>query len=253
MATLNSISKLLVLTPFLVFINGCGGAISSAAQDTLAVIDVADKLKSVATETPEVSEMPETPEIPEYPEIPETPEPQEVPDLSGIPEQFEPDEDIPVTANRPIVRKSSKIIHLNLHAAGSLNLDSNGRSLALMTKIYKLKRREAFQQAPYDTFMDSQREREALGADIVEVKEVTLIPSQIYSTKENISRDTEFIGIVGLFRAPVKGHWRATFPVKQAIHSGITVGMLGCMLAVGKGQTVQPDNQEIASYVRCQQ
>lgn len=153
----------------------------------------------------------------------------------------------------PDIQKPARTIQINLHAGERLNVDANGRSLALIARIYKLKQNTAFQQTSYDTFLNPQKEKEVLGADLLEVKEVTLIPGQRYSVEEKVSREAYFIGVVALFRSPANQAWRATFSTSGVEKTGITVGLHGCALSIGIGKTSDATIQKTASLssVRC--
>ena len=141
-------------------------------------------------------------------------------------------------ASLPDSQKPPRHVALKLHAGGNLNADANGRPLAVVTRIYKLKQNTAFQQAPYDLFLNPQKEKEVLGADLLEVKEVTLIPGQRYETTEKVSKEAEYIGVVTLFHSPAPHRWRLAFRADQAEKSGITLGVHGCALSVGFGTVV---------------
>jgi type VI secretion system protein VasD len=149
--------------------------------------------------------------------------------------------DVPAIPELPDAQKPARTVQLNLHAADNLNTDPAGRPLALVARVYKLKQNAAFQQAPYDTFLNPQKEKELLGADLVEVKEVTLVPGQRYHADEKVSREAYFVGVVALFRAPVAQRWRATFPAADAEKTGITLGLHACALSVGTGALTTED------------
>ncbi|MES2048574.1 MAG: type VI secretion system lipoprotein TssJ [Pseudomonadota bacterium] len=153
----------------------------------------------------------------------------------------------------PDIQKPARKIPINLHAGENLNVDENGRPLALIARIYKLKQNTAFQQSGYDTFLNPQKEKEVLGADLLEVKEVTLIPGQHYQVEEKVSGETYFIGIVALFRSPASQRWRATFATSEVEKTGITVGLHACALSIGIGKTSDATMQKTAalSSVRC--
>ena len=146
----------------------------------------------------------------------------------------------------PDAQKPPRNVSIRLHAAQRLNTDADGRPLALVARIYKLRQSAAFEQAPYDSFLDTQREKAALGADLMEVKEVLLVPGQRYEIQEKVSKEAYFIGIVALFRAPAAQRWRATFAAADAERGGITVGLHACALSVGGGAMAA------LSSVRCQ-
>lgn len=132
----------------------------------------------------------------------------------------------------PDAQKPPRNVSIRLHAAQRLNTDAAGRPLALVARIYKLRQSAAFEQAPYDSFLDAQREKAALGADLMEVKEVLLVPGQRYEVQEKVSKEAYFIGVVALFRAPAAQRWRATFAAADAERGGITVGLHACALSV---------------------
>ena len=145
----------------------------------------------------------------------------------------------------PEAQQPPRSIQIRLHAGSRLNADPQGRPLALVARIYKLRQSAAFEQAPYDSFLDAQREKAALGADLMEVKEVLLVPGQRYEVQEKVSKEAYFIGVVALFRAPAAQRWRATFAAADAERGGITVGLHACALSVGGGVAAQ-------SAPRCQ-
>eukprot|EP01133_Synstelium_polycarpum_P028134 gene28134-34070_t len=148
----------------------------------------------------------------------------------------------------PEAQQPPRLVSIRLHAAQRLNTDAAGRPLALVARIYKLRQSAAFEQARYDSFLDARREQAALGADLVEVKEVLLVPGQRYEVQEKVSKAAYFIGVVALFRAPAAQHWRATFAAAEAERAGITVGLHACALSVGGAQGAMAP----LSALRCQ-
>jgi type VI secretion system protein VasD len=153
----------------------------------------------------------------------------------------------------PDIQKPPRTIQINLHAGQNLNVDESGRSLALIARVYKLKQNTSFQQASYDTFLNPQKEKEALGADLIEVKEITLIPGQRYQANEKVSGEAYFIGVVALFRSPASQRWRVSFPTSEVEKTGITVGLHACALSVGVGKISEVAGQKPATLasVRC--
>ncbi len=141
-------------------------------------------------------------------------------------------------------------VALRLHAAKRLNVDARGQSLALLVRVYKLRQRTAFEQAPYAAFLSPQAERESLGADLVEVKELTLVPGQQLELNEKLPREAGWLGVVALFHAPQMQGWRLAVAAPEAERAGVTVGLHACaMNASGAvaGGAVKP-----LSLVRCQ-
>ena len=162
--------------------------------------------------------------------------------------------ELPAIPELPDIQKPPRTIQINLHAGENLNVNENGRPLALITKVYKLRQNSSFQQTSYETFLSPQKEKEALGADLLEVKEITLIPGQRYQVEEKVSREAYFIGVVALFRSPAGQRWRASFATSEIEKTGITVGLHACALSVGVGKASEATAQKTASLssVRCQ-
>ncbi|HEY4317377.1 MAG TPA: type VI secretion system lipoprotein TssJ [Herbaspirillum sp.] len=141
----------------------------------------------------------------------------------------------PSTSEVPDAMKQPRTVSIKLHASALLNVDQQGRPLALVAKIYKLRQNAAFQQASYDSFLTPEKEKALLGTDLLEVKEVTLIPGQRYEISEKVSYEAAFIGVVALFRHPAGTRWRVVFPADKAEKKGMLVGAFACSLTVGEG------------------
>ena len=141
---------------------------------------------------------------------------------------------------------------VHLHAATRLNVDARGQPLALLVRIYKLRQRGAFEQAPFAAFLSPQAEREALGADLVDVREVTLVPGQHLDVNDRLARDTPWLGVVALFHAPAEHGWRAVFSAEEVEQAGLTVGLHACALTVGTGAAPAGDGIKPLSLVHCQ-
>lgn len=130
---------------------------------------------------------------------------------------------------------AARTVAIRVHAASRLNTDNRGQPLALLVRIYKLRQSAAFEQAAFETFMNAESERAVLGTDLLEVKEVVLVPGQRYDVLEKVAPEVGYIGVVGLFRSPAPQRWRLAFASAAAQKSGITVGAHGCALAAGAG------------------
>ncbi len=125
-----------------------------------------------------------------------------------------------------------------LHASSSLNVTQSGQALALVTRIYRLRQPDSFLQAQMDVFGDPARERQALGDDLVAVREVQLLPNQHHEATDKVPRDVPYIGIVALYRHPAAGRWRYAFKAADAELGGISVGAHACALSIQKGEPV---------------
>lgn len=149
-------------------------------------------------------------------------------------------------------QKPARTVSVRLHAAAKLNTDARGRSLALVARVYKLRQSAAFESAPYAAFLSPQAEQAAFGADLVEVKEITLVPGQKYEVQEKVSREAGYIGIVALFNKPAPQRWRLAYSAAEAEPAGVTVGLYACSLASGAGAKAHPPKLALPEGVRCQ-
>jgi len=138
-------------------------------------------------------------------------------------------------------------VALRLHAAQRLNLDARGRPLALLVRVYKLRQRTAFDQAPYSAFLSPQAEREALGADLLEVRELTLVPGQQLELSEKLAREAGWLGVVALFHSPQPQGWRLAFAAPEAERGGVTIGLHACAMRANAAGVARP-----SQLVRCQ-
>ena len=145
----------------------------------------------------------------------------------------------------PETQQPPRNVAVRLHAAKRLNLDTRGQSLALLVRVYKLRQRTAFEQAPYAAFLSPQSEREALGADLLEVRELTLVPGQQVELSEKLSREAGWLGVVALFHSPPAKGWRLSFAAAEAEKAGVTIGLHACAMSTGASATP-------LSLVRCQ-
>jgi len=138
----------------------------------------------------------------------------------------------------PDIQKPPRDVTMRLHAGANLNAGAGKQPYALAVRIYKLRQPAAFQRMPFDSFLSQHNEREQLGSDLLEVKEVTLIPGQHYEVVEKVTREAYYIGVVALFRNPAESRWRVMAPTTDAEKSGITIGLHAC--AIGNGEALAP-------------
>lgn len=142
----------------------------------------------------------------------------------------------------PDSQKPPRNVSIKLHASANLNAGNTLRPAALIAKIYKLKQNASFQRATYDTFLSSQKEKEVLGTDLLDVREVTLIPGQRYEVPEKVTKEAGFIGIVFLFQNPAAQRWKVSFQAEQAEKSGITLGVHACGFTLGAGAPIEGED-----------
>lgn len=152
----------------------------------------------------------------------------------------------------PDAQKPARTVAVRLNADARLNTDARGRPLALVARIYKLRQAAAFEAAPYAAFLSPQDEQAAFGPDLLEVKEVTLVPGQHYEVAEKVSREAGFIGVVALFHRPAPQRWRLAYAAPEAEASGMTVGLSGCALRAAGGAPARGPLAALPAPARCQ-
>lgn len=149
----------------------------------------------------------------------------------------------------PEAQLGPRNVTLRLHAGKRLNLDTRGQPLALLVRVYKLRQRTAFEQAPYAAFLSPQRERETLGADLLEVRELTLVPGQQLELNEKLAREAGWLGVVALFHSPQPQGWRLAVAAPEAERAGVTIGLHACAMSADAAGT---GASKPSSLVRCQ-
>lgn len=143
----------------------------------------------------------------------------------------------PAPPELPESAKPPRQVVFRLHASSSLNLDAaSGQPLALVTRIYKLRSPNAFLGAPYEVFGQPAVEKDRLGADLIEVREVQLVPGQRIEGLEKVAREAGYVGIVALFHDPSPQRWRYAFSTEALEQSGLSVGAHACALTVSQGE-----------------
>jgi type VI secretion system protein VasD len=154
----------------------------------------------------------------------------------------------------PLSVPTPKKVSLRLHAGDVLNTDSSGRSLAVVTRIYKLRDSTAFLQAPYDAFQpDAGTKDLPFAQDVVESRELVLTPGARHEVVETIPIDAKFVAVVAMFRSPASARWRFVFETNAAATTGITLGVHGCALSVAQGEPVSATAESLRlAGVRCQ-
>lgn len=140
---------------------------------------------------------------------------------------------------KPEQAPQPRMLPLRLNASYSLNADAAGRGLSVVTKIYKLKDANSFLQTSYETFVTGDKDKGALGGDLIEVEEVLLVPGQHYASVERLPPEAAFLGVVVLFREPSPQHWRLAIRETDIPKSGITFGVQACAVKLIEGGSVE--------------
>jgi type VI secretion system protein VasD len=156
--------------------------------------------------------------------------------------------ELPQTPELPESAKPARNLKLRLAASNSLNVDSAGRSLSLVVRVYKLRSPAAFLNAPYETFGNSVSEKTALADELIESREVVLLPGQKQDINERWAREATHIGVVALFRAPAPQRWRYAFELEAPQSGdGLVLGAHACTLSVASGTPVGATAMKLSS------
>jgi type VI secretion system protein VasD len=107
----------------------------------------------------------------------------------------------------PAACTSPEALGIRLVASPRLNPGERGEPLATVVRIYQLKGTEKLVGASFDDMLD--RDKDSLGADFVEVQEVTLSPGESQPRVITRAADVGYVAAVALFRRPTGATWRA--------------------------------------------
>lgn len=133
------------------------------------------------------------------------------------------------------VQPARRNVVLHLNAAPRLNVERHGQSLALVVRIYILRQRTAFDAAPYAAFLAPDAERTALGADMLDVREMTLVPGQRAESLQALPPDAAYVGVVALFHSPLARAWRLSVAAPDAERNGLALELGACAIHLTVG------------------
>jgi len=113
------------------------------------------------------------------------------------------------SAPKPIAVKAS------LEAQKTVNPDLRGRPSPVVVRVYALKSLAAFNGA--DFFSLFEKDKEVLGADLLDREELQLVPGQQRDLQKAFPPETRHIAVIAAFRDLERSQWRATadIPPKQ--------------------------------------
>lgn len=150
--------------------------------------------------------------------------------------------------------KISQDYSVKVFAGEQLNLTANGKPLSLVVKFYVLRGNNKLSALTAGQIYSPEMEKEALGEELVSVKEMVLLPGKAYDVTLKVPGDATTIGVVGMFRAPFQGRWKLAFDTKLALDSGITIGAHACAFNASKGALVPeitPESYRSMVGVQC--
>lgn len=145
-------------------------------------------------------------------------------------------------------------VTLQVYAANNLNADRDGNGLSAVMRIYKLKDATAFNQASVDVLGDTERAKQFLGADLIEVKEHLLLPGQRYQFQEKVDAKNGYLGLAIQFRNPHPQRWKlAMLNTEIRENTPIVIGAHACALNVTSGlpERSELDSKFLVSIAPC--
>lgn len=142
----------------------------------------------------------------------------------------------PDVADVPDSALPDRRITWRIAASSSLNTTADGQPLSVLVRVYRLRGMDSFLQAPADAFGDLDKEKAAMGDELVSVKEVQVQPGKRYEASEKFPREIKFLGVVMLFRNPAPGRWRYAFKASTVESTGLAIGAHACAMSVQIGE-----------------
>ncbi len=143
-----------------------------------------------------------------------------------------------VTKKESDPSKINRDMSVKLFAGEQLNLSASGKPLSLVTKVYVLRANEKFKAMTYPQITSAEAEKEALGEELISVREIVLLPGKSYDITLKVPGDATTIGVVGMYRTPYQARWKLAFDNKLSFDNGITIGAHACAFSASKGTLV---------------
>jgi type VI secretion system protein VasD len=144
-------------------------------------------------------------------------------------------------------------LQMRIFTARNLNAGNGDKALALVVKVYYLRSLSRFNAMSFDTFLSKKKVRSALGDDLIDSREMLLLPNQRYVSVEHLPATARYLGVVALFRSPSSLRWRFAYDAARSSKAGITLGMHACAMSSTSGSlvTALPDNAGSLASVHC--
>lgn len=105
------------------------------------------------------------------------------------------------------------VMDVSIQAADFLNPNIYNQTSPIVISIYQLKSSANFQQANFFSLYTDPIK--ALGVDMLDKRELEIQPKTKQEFVQNLSLDTNYIGLVAAYRDPDKSQWRQLISVKS--------------------------------------
>lgn len=103
------------------------------------------------------------------------------------------------------------VVKAMLNAHSSVNPDARNRPSPITVRIYGLKSRAVFDSADFFSLYD--KDKETLGADLLDKEEFQLMPGENRSFEKQLSPETRYLGVVAAFRDLERAQWRTAVSI----------------------------------------
>lgn len=133
-----------------------------------------------------------------------------------------------IASNSKTAPPRSLIVQVD--AARDLNAGVDGQGLPTVARVYKLRSPTAFMAAPYVHFTTAEKEKLSLAGDVIEVKEIVLLPGQTTVIEESMPSEAAYLGVIAMFRTPSPNRWRLTFSKPPGDRHVVKIGAHTCAL-----------------------
>lgn len=115
------------------------------------------------------------------------------------------------------------VIQTIVTVASDVNPDTRGRASPIVLRLFELKNLGAFQSADFFSLLE--RDKEALGGELVAREEFTLAPGEKKHFERALQPDTRYVAVVAAFRDLEKSSWRASIPVRLSQSMPVSISL----------------------------
>jgi type VI secretion system protein VasD len=115
------------------------------------------------------------------------------------------------------------VIQTSVTVANDVNPDARGRASPIVLRLFELKNLGAFQSADFFSLLE--RDKEALGGELVAREEFTLSPGEKRQFERALQADTRYVAVVAAFRDLEKSSWRASIPVRVSQSMPVSISL----------------------------
>jgi type VI secretion system VasD/TssJ family lipoprotein len=112
-----------------------------------------------------------------------------------------------------------------LSSADFLNPDRNGKPLSLVVRLYQLSGKDKFEQATYQALLKG--DHKVLEGELLTKSEITLHPNSQEVVRIDPRKETQYIGVMAMFRDPQSQQWRRTIPIRDVTAHALDVAFEG--------------------------